>query len=53
VGEDAAFEERMFDAHVLLVRCPRTERTPNGLLVAKISRRFTVSDPKPTASKEK
>ncbi len=46
VGEDAAYEERTFDAHLLLVRCARTELTPNGLLVAQISRRFTVPDAK-------
>jgi hypothetical protein len=29
---------------VTLVRCARTEQTPNGLLVAKVSSRFFVDD---------
>jgi hypothetical protein len=39
-GNDAAFSERDFEAFVTLVRCARTEQTPNALLVAKISSRF-------------
>ena len=42
VGEDAAFSERQFESFVTLVRCARTEQTPNGLLVAKVSNRFFV-----------
>ena len=56
IGEDAAFEERTFDAHLLLVRCPRTEQTPNGLLVSKVSRRLTTDsahDEPASSSKEK
>src|SRR5215470_8664680 len=44
VGESAAFTEREVDAIVTLVRCPRTEATPNGLLVAKVATRFFVAD---------
>jgi hypothetical protein len=44
-GEDAAFTEKEFDAFVTLVRCPRTEQTPNGLLVSKITRRFYAREP--------
>jgi hypothetical protein len=43
VGEDAAFSEKDFESFVTLVRCPRTEGTPNGLLVAKVSTRFYVA----------
>lgn len=43
IGEDAAFSEKDFEAFVTLVRCPRTEGTPNGLLVAKVSTRFYVA----------
>ena len=43
-GEEAAFSVREFEAFVTLVRCPRTEETPNGLLVAKVSSRFYVED---------
>jgi hypothetical protein len=45
-GEDAAFTEKEFDGFVTLVRCPRTEQTPNGLLVSKITRRFYAADAK-------
>lgn len=44
VGDPAAFTERDLEAIVTLVRCPRTEQTPNGLLVAKVSTRFFVAD---------
>jgi hypothetical protein len=44
VGESAAFAERDIEAIVTLVRCPRTEQTPNGLLVAMVSTRFFVDD---------
>ncbi len=44
VGDPAAFTERDVEALVTLVRCPRTEATPNGLLVAKVSTRFFVAD---------
>jgi len=44
IGDPAAFTERDLEAIVTLVRCPRTEQTPNGLLVAKVSRRFFVAD---------
>src|SRR5438309_748768 len=30
MGEDAGFSAKEFDAIVTLVRCPRTEQTPNG-----------------------
>jgi hypothetical protein len=43
-GQDAAFSEREVEAFVTLVRCARTEQTPNGLLVAKVSSRFYVDD---------
>ena len=43
VGEDAAFSAKDFESFVTLVRCPRTEATPNGLLVAKVSTRFYVA----------
>lgn len=46
VGEDAAFSERQFESFVTLVRCARTEKTPNGLLVAKVSNHFYVDAPK-------
>jgi hypothetical protein len=45
VGEDAAFDERQFDATVTLIRCQRSDRTPNGLLVAKVSRKFMIEQP--------
>lgn len=44
VGEDAAFTEKSFESVVTLVRCPRTERTPNGLLVYKVANRFYVDE---------
>jgi type IV secretory pathway TrbF-like protein len=44
VGDPAAFKERDLEAMVTLVRCPRTEQTPNGLLVAKVSTRFFVAE---------
>src|SRR5262249_28745742 len=44
VGDPAAFTQRDLEAMVTLVRCPRTEQTPNGLLVAKVSTRFFVSE---------
>jgi hypothetical protein len=43
-GQDAAYSEREVEAFVTLVRCARTEQTPNGLLVAKVSSRFYVDD---------
>jgi len=43
-GEDAATNERDFESIVTLVTCPRTEQTPNGLLVAKVSNRFFVTE---------
>lgn len=46
-GQDAAFSERELEAFVTLVRCARTEQTPNGLLVAKVSSRFYVDDNHP------
>jgi hypothetical protein len=46
VGEDAAFSEREFESYVTLVHCPRTELTPNALLVAKVSNRFFVEEKK-------
>ena len=51
-GHEAAFSEREVEAFVTLVRCARTEQTPNGLLVAKVSSRFYVDDkpnPRPGA----
>ncbi len=42
-GDPAATSERSFEAVVTLVRCPRTEMTPNGLLVAKVVSRFFVA----------
>ena len=44
VGGEAAHSERDLEAIVTLVRCPRTEATPNGLLVAKVSTRFFVAE---------
>jgi hypothetical protein len=44
VGEPGAFRARDVEAIVTLVRCPRTELTPNGLLVAKVTTRFYVED---------
>ena len=44
LGETAAFSERELEALVTLVRCPRTEQTPNGLLVSKVSTRFFVAE---------
>jgi type IV secretory pathway TrbF-like protein len=44
VGEEAAFTERDIEAILTLVRCPRTESTPNGLLVAKVATRFFVDE---------
>lgn len=43
-GKDAAFSQRDLEAFVTLVRCARTEQTPNGVLVAKVSSRFYVED---------
>jgi hypothetical protein len=45
-GEDAAFTEKSFDSVLTLVRCPRTEGTPNGLLVHKVVNRFFVDEKK-------
>ena len=42
--EDAAVLDREFEALVTLVRCPRTEATPNGLLVDKITFRTFVPE---------
>lgn len=47
VGDAAAFNEREMEALVTLVRCPRTEQTPNGLLVAKVSTRFYIANEAP------
>jgi type IV secretory pathway TrbF-like protein len=47
VGEGAATSERELEAIVSLVRCPRTESTPNGLLVAEVVTRFTVPEEPP------
>jgi hypothetical protein len=44
VGKDATSSERALEAFVTLVRCARTEHTPNGLLVAKVATRFSVED---------
>jgi hypothetical protein len=52
-GEDAAFSAKEFDAFVTLVRCPRTELTPNGLLVGKITRRFYSETSAPSAPARK
>lgn len=49
VGEEAAFQARDFESFVTLVRCPRTEKTPNGLLVSKVSTRFFVDEKKSVA----
>jgi hypothetical protein len=38
--EDAAFQEKEFEAVLTLVRCPRTEETPNGLLVHHVAQHF-------------
>lgn len=46
-GDDAAFVEKEFESFVTLVRCPRTEQTPNGLLVAKIATRTFVPEATP------
>jgi hypothetical protein len=40
VGEEAAFRAREFEAQLTLVRVPRTETTPHGLLVSHQSTRF-------------
>jgi hypothetical protein len=45
VGEAESTSSKEFDAFITLVRCPRTEQTPNGLLVHKISRRFYNVEP--------
>ncbi len=50
VGEAAATSERELEALVTLVRCPRTEATPNGLLVAKVATRTFVAEPAAGAS---
>jgi len=42
--EDAAVLDREFEAVLSLVRCPRTEATPNGLLVDKITFRTFVPE---------
>ena len=44
LGDPSAVNERDLEALVTLVRCPRTEQTPNGLLVATISTRYFVAD---------
>jgi hypothetical protein len=44
VGEDAAFSEKQFESILTLVRCPRTEQLPSGLLVHKVSNRFYVAE---------
>jgi hypothetical protein len=44
IGDPAATAERDLEAIVTLVRCPRTEQTPNGLLVAKVSTRYFVAE---------
>jgi hypothetical protein len=40
VGEEAGYQAREFDAQLTLVRVPRTELSPNGLLVATQAMRF-------------
>jgi hypothetical protein len=35
--DNAASQQRAFESFVTLVRCPRTEQTPNGLLVGKVA----------------
>jgi hypothetical protein len=49
VGEEAAISEKEFESVITLVRCPRTEQTPNGLLVHKVSTRTFVPTPAPLA----
>jgi type IV secretory pathway TrbF-like protein len=44
VGDPSASTDRDLEALVTLVRCPRTEQTPNGLLVATVTTRFYVAD---------
>jgi hypothetical protein len=44
IGEESAIVEREIEAHLTLVRCPRTELTPNGLLVSKVASRFYVAE---------
>ena len=45
-GVDSGFQAREFEAQLTLVRAPRTELTPNGILVAAQSSRFyEVEDP--------
>jgi hypothetical protein len=45
IGDEAAYSEKHFESFVTLVRCPRTELTPNGLLVAKVASKFHVDEP--------
>jgi len=47
VGEEAAIKDEDFEAVVMLVRAPRTEKTPNGLLVHKFTFRTFEAAPKP------
>jgi len=47
VGDEAAFVQKDFESYVTLVRCARTEQTPNGLLVAKVATRTYVAEEPP------
>jgi hypothetical protein len=38
--DEAGFSVREFEAHLTLVRVPRTEQTPNGVLVSRQTTRF-------------
>jgi len=49
-GNNAPVAEKAFEALVTVVTCPRTEATPNGLLVAKVASRFFENDPETAAA---
>ena len=48
VGEDAGVRKRAFEAQLTLASAPRTEQTPNGLLVAAQATRFFQVESKAT-----
>jgi hypothetical protein len=52
VGEESAIAEKQFETVITLVRCPRTELTPNGLLVHKAATRTFVPTPTPLSPVE-
>lgn len=51
-GEEAGLEEQDFEVSLTLVAVPRTELTPNGLLVAQSAQRFFAARDEAAAAEE-